>query len=84
MAIVKLNAQQIEELNIGCEPHRSKYPWYTTEVGEGFFVPRSDTNREDYRPAVPERLKQQGQKWRTSRTTLPETNQQGFVVIRLT
>jgi len=83
MAIVKLSAAVIAELNLEVNPSRSKYPWYTTEVGEGFFVPRTDLSREDYRPSVPSKLKAQGQKWTSSRVTLPKTNQPGVILQRL-
>ena len=83
MAIISLSAEQIATMNIGANPSRSKYPWYTTEVGGGFFIPRTDLAREDYRPAVPAPLKRKGQKWTGSKVTLPETNQVGVVMIRI-
>jgi len=61
MAIVNLTAKEIKDMNLNSTPSQSRYPWYTTNVGEGFFIPRTDLSREDYRPQCPPRLRKQGQ-----------------------
>ena len=61
----------------------SKYPWKTTKVGGSFFVPRNDLKREDYRPSPPENLKREGWKFITSKFTVPDTNEVGILVRRI-
>ena len=48
----------------------SKYPWKTTKVGGSFFVPRND-------------LKREGWKFITSKFTVPDTNEVGILVRRI-
>ena len=64
MAIKTYTAAEVRELNIS-QSYRggaSKYPWSQIEKGGAFFVPRTNTTREDYRPSVPITLKKTGYK----------------------
>lgn len=76
MAIVTLTAAQV----IALKAPRSKYPWYTTEVGAGFFVPAAEVPR---RPSIPCAVKQMGIKWKTASATLPETGEPGYLMLRI-
>mgnify|MGYP006915985374 FL=1 len=46
----------------------SKYPWYTTEVDQGFYVPLSDMKKTDNRPTCPSSLTKEGWKFITRKT----------------
>ena len=58
----------------------SKYPWRTTPVGEGFFVPRTSLSREDYRPSCPPDLKAKGYKFISRKWTFKGT--EAIMVVR--
>jgi hypothetical protein len=64
MAIKTFTAAEVRDLNIpqSYNGGTSKYPWNQIEKGGAFFVPRTNTTREDYRPAVPPNLKKTGYK----------------------
>jgi len=82
MAIVEVSAAEIAQMNIGTSPRKTKYPWYTTEKGEGFFITLTNAPCKYYRPPVPAPLKRQGQKWRGVKTTLAGIKEPGILMIR--
>lgn len=83
MNVVSLNKKEIDDVikSSAILTGASKYPWATTQVGDGFFVPRSKTAREDYRPPCPIKLKEAGQKWISKKVTFK--NNVGVLCIRV-
>ena len=58
MSIVRVS--KTEDENLIKSPTSSKYPWQSTPIGEGFFVPRTEFSKEDYRPSCPPALREKG------------------------
>ena len=79
MATITLTKEEVAAL-IFSRTSTSKYPWYETEVDAGFFVPRTDLPREEYRPSCPPSLRAAGQKWITRSATYGDVK--GLHVIR--
>lgn len=84
MAIVHFTIDQLKEYNVTpTTSGASKYLWYTTGVGEAFHVSRSELKTENYRPKPPEKLKRQGQVWRTFAGVNPLSNDHGVWCMRV-
>lgn len=83
MAIRTFSVEVTSTFNVGNSGSSGIYPWRNTPVGGSFFVPRTDLKREDYRPSPPENLKREGWKFVTSKFTLPDTNEIGILIRRI-
>lgn len=83
MAIIEVDAQEFSEFMPTMRNSRTKYPWHTKKVGEGFFVPREDLSREDYRPVCPPSLTKAGQVWKTAKGFHPKLGKQGLFIRRI-
>lgn len=75
MAIKVYTASEVRKLNIPKHTYgrTTKYPWYQIEKGGAFFVPRSLYKREDYRPPVPAKLRDEGYKIVTTKYVQDKT-----------
>jgi len=83
MAIIDVSAIEFDKISLGMGHSKSKYPWYTKDVGEGFFVPRDDFPREEYRPIPPRKLVEAGQVWKTAKGYHPDIKKYGIFVKRI-
>lgn len=83
MAIRSFTPEEVSTFDFSIQGSKGTYPWRTTKVGGGFFVPRTDVKSEDYRPTAPEGLKREGWKFVTSKFTCPDTKEIGIFVKRV-
>ena len=82
MAVIDVTVNDFETMGLQISA-KSKYPWYTKNVGEGFFIPREDLTREDYRPPTPPKLKAKGQVWKTTKGYHSGVKKHGIFIRRI-
>lgn len=62
---------------------RCRYPWYTTEVGGGFYMSYKELGGKNKRPDVPPKLVKQGHRWECAQVTEPDCGYHGLIFKRI-
>jgi hypothetical protein len=62
---------------------RCRYPWYTTEVGGGFYMSYKELGGKTKRPDVPPKLTKLGQRWESAQIQEPDSGYHGIIFKRI-